>query len=264
MSATNPSIPGGTAVGYNEWHHVAGTFDGDRINLYLDGVLDASIETAVNIGVNSSNVLIGENPEAAGRNWDGLIDDVRLYNRALSEAEITELIPQQLKATLPEPADKAILTSVDIVLSWVPGETASRHHLYIGENYDDVVNGAADTDMGVLTQTSYEGYSYEIGKTYYWRVAETTSSDTVIHPGDVWSFTILPLVASKPIPEDGAIYISPDILLEWTGGAGATEHRVYFSENEAAVSNRDVSADRGPHMEPNYAPGLLEYNKTYY
>jgi len=37
------------------------------------------------------NVLIGDNPEATGRYWDGLIDDVRIYDYALSQSEIAYL-----------------------------------------------------------------------------------------------------------------------------------------------------------------------------
>jgi hypothetical protein len=82
---------GVTAVGLDEWHHVAGTFDGANINLYVDGVLDINVTTTEPIGANEANVLIGENPESAGRYWDGLIDEVVIYNRALSDAEIAFL-----------------------------------------------------------------------------------------------------------------------------------------------------------------------------
>ena len=263
-SASNPSIPGDTAVAYDEWHHVAGTYDGANINVYLVGSLDGTVATTSPIGVNAANVLIGENPEAAGRNWDGLIDDVRIYNRALSEAEIGELIPTQLKATAPLPDDKSILSVTDIELSWIPGQTAAGHHLYIGENYEDVVNGTGDTDIGSLSIGIYEGYDFEIGNTYYWRVAETASDGTVLHPGDVWSFTILPLTASKPVPEDGAEYVSPDVLLRWTGGAGATRHHVYFHTNQDLVSTRASAADKGNVDIPNFSPGQLDYNTEYF
>ncbi len=263
-SENNPSIPGDTAVGYDEWHHVAGTYDGANINVYLDGSLDGTTDTPSPIGVNAANVLLGENPEAAGRNWDGLIDDVRIYNRALSQAEIGELMPTQLKATAPLPYDKSILSTTEVEVSWIPGETASRHHLYIGENYEDVENGTGDTDIGLMDQAIYDGYEWEIGNTYYWRVAETTSDGTVIHPGDVWSFTILPLTASKPIPDDGAEYVNTDVLLKWTGGAGAIEHHVYFHQNQMAVLGRDLDADRGTVEDPNFSPGQLDYNTEYF
>ena len=263
-SASNPSINGVTAVGLDEWHHVAGTYDGANINLYLDGSLDATVATTSPIGVNAANVLLGENPEAAGRNWDGLIDDVRVYNRALSAAEIGELMPVQLKATAPLPYDKSILSETDIELSWIPGQTASGHHLYVGENAEDVTNGTGDTDMGSLSLGVYDGYDFEIGNTYYWRVAETASDGTVLHPGDVWSFTILPLTASNPIPDDGAEYVSPDVLLRWTAGAGTTRHRVYFHTDQALVSSRASAADKGNVEDPNFSPGQLDFNTQYF
>ena len=84
-------IDGVTAVGLDEWHHIAGSFDGANINVWLDGVVDASAVTTEPIGTNDMNVFIGENPESLGRFWDGLIDEVYIYNRALSDLEIAYL-----------------------------------------------------------------------------------------------------------------------------------------------------------------------------
>jgi hypothetical protein len=82
-----------TAVGFDEWHHVAAVFDGANMMIYLDGELDNSVPTTEKIGTraNETNVFIGENPAAAGRYWDGLIDEVLIYNRALTENEIAFL-----------------------------------------------------------------------------------------------------------------------------------------------------------------------------
>jgi len=85
------SVDGATAVGYNEWHHVTGTFDGANINVYLDGVLDGSNPTTEPIGISTTNLFIGENSESPGRSWDGLIDEVMIYNRTLSDGEIMYL-----------------------------------------------------------------------------------------------------------------------------------------------------------------------------
>ena len=87
-------IDGVTAVGLDEWHHIAGTFDGTNINVWLDGVVDAMAKTTEPIGTNALNVFIGENPESLGRFWDGLIDEVYIYNRALSYPEIQFLAGQ--------------------------------------------------------------------------------------------------------------------------------------------------------------------------
>ena len=57
----------------------------------MDGKLDVSGEATGTINTNSWEVLIGENAELPGRFWNGLIDDVRIYSYALSEAEIKAL-----------------------------------------------------------------------------------------------------------------------------------------------------------------------------
>ena len=82
------SIDAVTAVGFDEWHHVVGMYDGASINVYLDGALDVSVPTTQPIGPDELPVLIGDNPGATGRYWDGLIDEVLIYNRALSDEEI--------------------------------------------------------------------------------------------------------------------------------------------------------------------------------
>jgi len=85
------SVDGATAVGFDEWHHATGTFDGANINVYLDGVLDGSALTTEPLGISTTNLFIGLNPESPGTFWDGLIDDVKIFDRALSADEILEL-----------------------------------------------------------------------------------------------------------------------------------------------------------------------------
>jgi len=60
-------------------------------SLYIDGTLDVSAKTRGQVNINTYPVWIGENAEHSGRGWHGLIDEVRLYNYALSQAEIKSL-----------------------------------------------------------------------------------------------------------------------------------------------------------------------------
>ena len=82
---------GNSNVNDGKWHHVAGVYDGQRMYLYVDGVVDSSQPASGPIGTNNQPVYIGENAEMNGRFWNGLIDDVRVYNAALSRAEIEAL-----------------------------------------------------------------------------------------------------------------------------------------------------------------------------
>jgi hypothetical protein len=77
---------GPVSVSKNTWHHIVGVFKPQLIELYIDGVKKDDTSIAYDtINTNTANVLISH---AAPHYFDGLIDEVRIYNRALSVAEI--------------------------------------------------------------------------------------------------------------------------------------------------------------------------------
>jgi hypothetical protein len=75
---------GSTQASSKRWVHLVGTHDGKTARLYINGALDASSRTytsaLLSIGANGSNHVV-----------DGLVDDVRIYNRALSGGEVESL-----------------------------------------------------------------------------------------------------------------------------------------------------------------------------
>jgi len=89
-------IYGKINVNDGQWHHAAGTYDGSRISLYVDGALDVSVDVIGSIRTNDYAVYIGENVEKPGRFWNGLIDDVRIHSYALSPDEVTALASVQI------------------------------------------------------------------------------------------------------------------------------------------------------------------------
>ena len=82
---------GNRSVNDGKWHHVAGVYDGQKMYLYVDGVVDSSQPASGGINTNDEPVYIGENSEMTGRFWNGLIDDVRVYNFALDQTGIEAL-----------------------------------------------------------------------------------------------------------------------------------------------------------------------------
>lgn len=84
---------------------MAGAYDGSVARLYVDGVEDGSVETTGPIATNTERIYLGENAEAPGRQWSGLIDDVRIYSRALSADEIRYLAD-------PTPGDGALYVCI--------------------------------------------------------------------------------------------------------------------------------------------------------
>jgi len=79
------SVSGSTNINDNQWHHVAGVYNGSMLYLYVDGRLDTCKSASGSLNVSSSNVYIGS------ASFNGLIDDVRIYDRALSADEIETL-----------------------------------------------------------------------------------------------------------------------------------------------------------------------------
>jgi outer membrane lipoprotein-sorting protein len=84
-------LNGQATVDSGQWHNVVGVYDGQKMSIYVDGKIDFSRPWTRPIGTNDFPVCIGENIELKGRCFHGLIDDVRIYNYALSQDEIIEL-----------------------------------------------------------------------------------------------------------------------------------------------------------------------------
>jgi hypothetical protein len=95
-SSTQPAIDctAVTNVTDGQWHHVVGvrdTTDGE-LRIYIDTNLENNINDNASINTNNGHPLaIGAFSEIPGRNFNGAIDDIRIYNRALSENEIMAL-----------------------------------------------------------------------------------------------------------------------------------------------------------------------------
>lgn len=73
-----------------QWHHYVGTFDGTTLNIYVDGIKN-SVQYAGSINTTDTGSLyLGWDDGQSGRYFNGLIDEVAIYNRALSATEIQE------------------------------------------------------------------------------------------------------------------------------------------------------------------------------
>ncbi|NHZ84810.1 MAG: T9SS type A sorting domain-containing protein [Planctomycetia bacterium] len=110
FDAGNTGFPGpvyaGTQTPYNhsEWHQVVGIFNdpNDLLSLYVDGLL---VDTTVTdyFPQNSENPLtFGRFDEVEGRYFNGLLDDIRIYNRTLTTTEIDSLYHEGGWDTEPE------------------------------------------------------------------------------------------------------------------------------------------------------------------
>ncbi len=268
-----------TVLTDGEWHHVAAVLEStgspttEDIKMYVDGVQEV-ISNVSPVGIDTvggRNVWIGDGHH--DRPLPSLIDDVRLYNHAMTQAELQAAMEGGIKypyALAPDPADGTMIEDTWAILSWSPGDFALSHDVYIGENFDDVNAGAESTFQGnqaaTLVSVGFPGFAYPDGlvpgTTYYWRIDEVNDTEpNSPWKGDIWSFSIPPKTAYFPDPADGAESVAVDVQLSWTPGFGAKLHHAYFGDNFDDVLN---AAGALPLGDSTYTPGTLQMAKTYY
>ena len=88
VSSTASNVPA------DGWHHVVHSFTTEgtntRMTVYVDGVQTA-ITTAATTAVDFRGIVFGANRSGTGRVFDGMLDEIAIWNRPLSASEVTEL-----------------------------------------------------------------------------------------------------------------------------------------------------------------------------
>ena len=255
-------IQAGVGIFDNQWHHVAGVYDGSNAYIYIDGGLDSnSVACSGNMATNNWDVWIGESSQAKdggsnAREWEGLIDDVRVYNYALTQGDVNDIytggtptLPGQ--ASSPSPANSATDVGINADLSWTAGTDSTSSDVYFGTSSPGAFQGnqtASTFDPGTMANDT----------TYYWRIDEINAAGTTT--GNVWSFTTIvaaPSQASSPSPADSATDVSINTDLSWTAGSGATSRDVYFGTTSPGSFQGNQTATT-------FDPGTMANDTTYY
>jgi len=260
------------AVNDGQWHHIVGVYDDPVAKVYVDGVEEGTTTQSNRLtGSAVEGLTIGR--RGGGNIISGIIDEVRIYNRALTEPEILTAMEGAKDFPLalgPDPADSAIHEATWVSLKWKAGDFAVSHDVYLSDNFDDANDGADDAFRGNQIATDFiigfPGFPFPEGlvpgTTYYWRIDEVNEADpNSPWKGDIWSFSVPPKTAYNPDPPDGAEFVEPDATFSWAGGFGAKLHTVYIGNNFDDVNDAVGGAPLGVST---FAPGPLEPEKVYF
>lgn len=228
----------------DDWHQIAFTFNGSDLNAYLDGALKGSLPASMTTAV--QDLFVGTGKDIPNSNFDGKIDDLRIFNRQLSQTEII----RTMEATVPSNAE-------GLVAYWKLDEGTGRKIFDLTENQlDGRITGAEFSDdrpnilnAGVTDESGYyliDGINYGGGQNFtarpsknfefnnglefnatnsqYALISDFTPADTGTI--EIW-FKPSALTGNQTILSNANFDLSLDganLNLEWNGGSSQTVH----------------------------------------
>jgi hypothetical protein len=222
-----------------QWAHLCCTYDGSVLILYKDGVEVARATGSGKLQQNTLSLTLGGRlTYTTSNNFKGLIDDVRLYNRALTPQDIQRIMqgpPAAAAASQPSPAIGAVDVPRDMVLSWKPAAPGMVHDVYFGTMAADVTEADRANPKGVLVGQAQDANTYDppgllsLGQTYYWRADEVNAITSTISKGMIWSFATEPVAyAIKPVAVTASSSQSadngPEKTMDGSGLNAADQH----------------------------------------
>jgi len=244
-------------VPFSETYQLITTTD-DGVRLWLDG--RPLINNWTNHGTTddtASVALLGGQVYRLQMEWyeqgGGAVAQLSWQSPSI-DRQIIPAGPLQLplRATAPYPANTAVNVSQTGVLRWSPGESATHHDVYFGDNVEAVAD-ADVTAAGIYRkQQSADAVTFdpgplEWGKTYYWRINEVNAADADSPwRGSVWSFT----TANFLVVDDFESYtndIGGRVFQTWLDGYGFTEPQIVPGNGTNAIVGHDIWNSDSPY-----------------
>lgn len=151
----NRELTTAASVGLNAWHHIVISYRNGEQIIYIDGVNAATRATTEAITLNNDPVLIGTDLDFNNRNFNGLIDEVKIYNQRLSAAEVSAIMAQTHPCVLTPAIDHFVID--------VGGGSASTCAPYevtiTAEDANNNTLTAYTGTIGITTSTSNGNWS---------------------------------------------------------------------------------------------------------
>jgi glucose/arabinose dehydrogenase len=185
-----------TTVAALQFYHVACTWDGSQLRLYINGALNRSVSQTLTPAANSSPLFIGQFGGSVDR-FDGIIDEVRIYNVALSQSQIQTDMNTRIGSSTPptdppptdppadsippgrsggQPAGTLAAGTTQATLSLTTSEAATcRYGTVAGVAYGAQPN-AFTTTGGTSQATTIAGLSNGQSYTYFVRCTDAAGN----------------------------------------------------------------------------------------
>ncbi len=236
-----------TSADLNTWKHAAMTYDGTSVRLYINGSL---VSTVAGAHTTTSNPLEFGHWSVGGEYWDGLIDEVRLYSRALTQAEVQTDMNTAIgsgtgnrapTATLSSPSNGATFTApATVTLSATASDsdgTISKVEFYNGST----LLNTDTTSPYSYSWSSVAAGTYTIKAVAYDNSGASTSSSTA-------SITVNSATNQAPsvtltAPANGATFTAPaTVTLSATASdADGTISKVEFYDGTTLLNTDTTS-----------------------
>jgi len=210
------------SMAMDTWEHWAVTVGGasGQTVIYRDGLQVASGWQDSFSDNPTTNLVLGAmefTGDACRNPFNGALDDVRIYSKVLTAAEIQQLSRIDLnQAWNPTPSSGAAsnlgLGQNTVLLSWSAGEKAAQHKVLFGSEPNALV------ELGTVSEPSIVSPVVDVNGTYFWQVDEINTDGTVTE-GPVWKLVIADCV----LVDDFEGYIDDAIWFTWSDGFGWKE-----------------------------------------
>jgi len=178
------------------WSHWTFVKDAVGLKIYRNGVKLAATVGTIPFGpYTSGNIAIGSEP-GGDHAYEGKMDDVRIYHRALTSAEILAWTGDANVARDLSPNSSIIpVTTYDAMnvrpFTWTAGDNAgdvNGHDVYFGTDKEAVESRNSSVHIGRQTATEYDPCVLDFGMTYYWAIDEV--NDVTTWPGMLRAFAL--------------------------------------------------------------------------
>ena len=245
-----------TALAVNTWSHVALTWDGSIMRLYINGVEAENKARTGTVQSTTTPLRIGTN-SPYGEFFLGLIDEVRIYNRALSAAEIqtdmnTPVGPSGPDTTAPSAPSglSATAAGTQINLSW----TASTDNVGVTGYQLERCQGAGCVNFAQIaapTGASFADTGLTAGTSYSYRVRATDAASNLSGYSAVAGATTPTPDTTAPSAPSGlgaSATSGTQINLSWTASTdnvGVSGYRLERCQGAGCVNFAQIATPAG-------------------